>query len=127
MVLAVTEGCRGAVTLVTLSPSCTNLSTNMSTSLSFFFSLRALPPPALCGRLTQQDKVNTATAVQKNFHEEKCVVTRRVRTPIIAELLQCGSFSHSTLTYLCTKIYTPRFSSSDIYIHDTKYMLILIH
>ena len=59
VVLAVMEGCRGAVTLVTLSPSCTNLSTNMSTSLSFFFSLRALPPPALCGRLTQQDHSST--------------------------------------------------------------------
>ena len=37
VVLVVTEGCRGAVTLVTLSPSRTSLSTNKSTSY---------PPPS---------------------------------------------------------------------------------
>ena len=52
VVLVVTEGCRGAVTLVTLSPSRTSL----STSLSFFFSFSALPPPALCGWLHHTER-----------------------------------------------------------------------
>ena len=36
VVLVVSEGCRDSVTLVTLPPSCTNLFTNKSTSLSSF-------------------------------------------------------------------------------------------
>ena len=58
-----TAGCRGADTLVTLSPSRTSLSTKESTSLSFFFSLRALPPPCRCDRLHGWENTGVARVI----------------------------------------------------------------